>query len=189
MLFPSRALSPLLPTSLHLFLSDSSCSNNHSSSLHQPSRYPSHCRHNFRNNLLVIAIIAFIVIPSSLHRIFSPSVLRARSSPPPPRSFLWSSITITASSRQLQTYPGMALSSLLLRMVFSAVCRLFSLLPSLPPPRFFLSSATLPVILVIHCSHCTLATKLSTKTFHSFSAYALKPWILLFFWILLFWVF
>ena len=187
MLFPSRALSPLLPTSLHLFLSDSSSSNNHSSSLHQPSRYPSHCRHNFRNSLLVIAIIAFIVIPSSLHRIFSPSVLRARSSPPPPRSFLWSSITITASSRQLQIYPGMALSSLLLRMFF-LLSAVFSPSCPLPPPD---SSSLLQLsqLYSLYTSHCTLATKLSTKTFHSFSAYALKPWILLFFWILLFWVF
>lgn len=59
----------------------------------------------------------------------------------------------------------------------------------LPSPRFFLSSATLPVILVIQSSHCTLATKLSTTIFYSFSAYTLKPLILLFFWILLFWVF
>ena len=131
-LFPSRAFARRRFFQPHLLLlSDSSSSNNHSSCLHQPSRYPSHCRHHCRSNILVIAIIASSLIPSSLHRISSPSVFRARSfPPPPPRSFLWSSIyhySFLATASDLSRYGAFLV--IVQSLFFSAVCRLLSLPP------------------------------------------------------------
>ena len=108
----------------------------------------------------VIFLSSLLSHPARYHlrciaSLLRPSSARALSLPLPRAPSSGPASTTTASSRLLQTCPGMALSSLLSRVCFFLLSAVFS-----PSPRFFFfSSATLSVILVYTVPHFSLATK------------------------------